>query len=161
VDVGEVESYCRQQGMLYGYPDADAVCNADLLEAPVDILILAAAENQITATNAERVRAGIVVELAENGITSAGHEVLNQRGILVIPESLANAGAVIAAFLEWTQAMRLERLSAEEVQLTLKSRVANAWRDLRGFARAGVEDLREKALHLGVSRVAETVRLVG
>lgn len=161
MDVHQVETYFRRQRMLYGYPDADAVCNADLLEAPADILILAAAANQITTTNAERVRAGIVMEMAECAVSSAGHEILNQRGILVVPELLANAGAIIAAFLEWTQGMRLGRLSAEELQQELKSRLVKSWRQLGQFPHAGAVDLRRRALQLGVSRVAETLRLLG
>jgi len=157
VDVPGVESYFQRNQILYGYPEADAVCNADLLEAPADILVLTAAENQITRTNAEHVRAGIVLEIAENAVSAKGSEVLNERGILVVPELVANGGGVVAAFLEWTQGFRFSRFSETEIQQTLKMRMAGCWRELGQFS-GGDRDIRAKALRLAVSRVAETMR---
>lgn len=155
IDVPRVQNYFQQQKMVYGYPDADAVCNADLLEAPADVLILAAAGNQITRTNAEHVRAKIVVEVAQNAVSAAGEEILRERGILVIPEFLANGGGLVSAFLEWTQGLQFCRFSADEIQQTLRSRIANCWRELR--KRPG--DVRREALRLAVSRVAQTLRV--
>jgi glutamate dehydrogenase/leucine dehydrogenase len=152
----DVESYFRSGGMLYGFPDADAVSNADLLEAPADILVLAARENQITRTNAEHVRARMLIEVAEGAISTAGLEILDEREIAVVPELLANAGSLAGAFLEWKQGMHFCRLAQDEIQDSLKRRMANMWSDLRQFRGSG--NLRHKALQLGITRVAEAVR---
>jgi glutamate dehydrogenase (NAD(P)+) len=155
IDVPQFQNYFQQQKMLYGYRDADAVCNADLLEAPADVLILAAVENQITRTNAEHIRARIVVEVAENAVSAGGEEILKHRGIVVIPEFLANGGGLVSAFLEWTQGLRFCRFSAEEIQQTLRSRIANCWRELS----RGPGDVRQAALQVAIARVAETLRM--
>jgi glutamate dehydrogenase/leucine dehydrogenase len=155
IDAPRLESFFQQQRMLYGYPDADPVCNADLLEAPANILILAAAENQVTRTNAEHIRARMVVEVAENAVSVAAEKILSGRGILVIPEFLANGGALVSAFLEWMQGLRFCRFSPEEIQQALKTRIVNGWHELR----KGTRDVRRGALRVGVSRVAETLRI--
>ncbi len=155
INVPQLQNYFQQQKMLYGYRDADAVCNADLLEAPADVLILAAVENQITRTNAEHIRAPIVVEVAEKAVSAGGEEILKDRGIVVIPEFLANGGGLVSAFLEWTQGLRFCRFSAEEIQQTLRSRIANCWRELS--RRPG--DVRRAALQVAIGRVAETLRV--
>ncbi len=154
IDMPGMEAYFQQQKMVYGYPDADAVCNADLLEAPTDLLLLAAAENQVTRTNAGHIRARIVVEVAEGAVSGEGERILSDRGILVIPEFLANGGGMVSAFLEWTQGLRFCRYSPAEIQQILKSRIVNCWRELR--KRPG--NLRREALRVAVWRVAETMR---
>jgi len=154
--LGDVEAYFRPRRMLYGFPDADAVSNTDLLEAPADILVLAATENQITRTNAEHVRAGIVIEVAEGAISPAGLEILDQRGILVVPDLLANVGSLVGAFLEWKQGLDFVRFTDHEIQDSLKQRMVKLWSDVRQLR--GAENLRRKALELGITRVAEAVR---
>lgn len=155
IDVPQLQEYFQQQKMLYGYPDADVVCNADLLEAPADVLILAAVGNQITRTNAEHIRARIVVEVAENAVSAGGEEMLKDRGIVVIPEFLANGGGLVSAFLEWSQGLRFCRFSAEVIQQTLRSRIANCWRELS----KNPGDVRRAALQVAIGRVAETLRV--
>ncbi len=158
MDLQRVQRHFQEHRILYGYPEADAVCNADLLEAPGDILILAAAENQIASANAEHIRAEIVIEGVENGIGSEAWEILRERGVLAVPEILAGGGALLAAFLEWMQGVRFCRLSAGEMQQAVKARVGGVWRDLQ---RLGGKDLRREAVWLGVSRVADTMRALG
>ena len=159
MDLNKVDAHCRNHKMLYGFQDADDVCNADLLEAPADILILAAAENQISRTNAEHIHADIVLEMAERAISSSAYQILSQRGILVVPELLANATNLVAAFLEWKQGLQFCRLSQRDIRESLQSTVEQTWRELRQFRSPdGIFNLRQKALQLGISRVAEVVR---
>jgi glutamate dehydrogenase (NAD(P)+) len=161
MDLNKVDAHCRDHKMLYGFQDADDVCNADLLEAPADILILAAAENQISRTNAAHIPADIVVEMAERAISSAGHEILNERGVLVVPELLANSTNLVAAFLEWKQGLQFCRLSQQDTREALKLCVEKTWQELREFRLPdGKFNLQQKALQLGISRVAEAVRLL-
>ena len=82
---------------------ADSISNEQLLELDVDLLIPAALENQITDVNAERIRAPIVVELANGPITSDADVILSENGKLIVPDILANAGGVTVSYFEWVQ----------------------------------------------------------
>lgn len=103
LDPEKVEKYKAEHRSLKGYPDAEMMTNAELLELPVDLLIPAALENQLTEENAERVRAKMVLELANGPTTPEADEILRKRGVKVVPDILANAGGVVVSTLEWEQ----------------------------------------------------------
>ncbi len=103
LDVPKVREWLKEHGRLEGYPGAEAINNAQLLECACDVLIPAATEGQITSQNAERVQAKVIVEGA-NGPTSASADaILERRGIFVVPDILANAGGVTVSYFEWVQ----------------------------------------------------------
>lgn len=93
--------YCN--GALCEAVEADSISNEDLLELDVDVLIPAALENQITAENVERIKAPLIVEVANGPTSSEADAALVARGTLVVPDILANAGGVTVSYFEWTQ----------------------------------------------------------
>lgn len=115
IDVKELEAYKKANGTLAGFPGSRTVTNAELLEVECDVLIPAALENQITGENAERVRAKVVLELANGPTTPEADEILYKRGIPVVPDILANAGGVTVSTFEWEQNLKNEKWTEEQV----------------------------------------------
>jgi glutamate dehydrogenase/leucine dehydrogenase len=101
IDLVTLQAHYVKTGTVAGAPGGDAVTNAELLELPCDILIPAAIENQITKRNADRIKARIVVEAANRQTTPDADAILFDRGVLVIPDILANAGGVTVSYFEW------------------------------------------------------------
>jgi len=158
LDIPALQAYVEHNRVLFSYPQAEAVRNADVLEAPCNILILAATERQLTANNAERLQVAIVLEGARGPTTRAADKLLEARGVLVIPDILANAGGMVASFLEWTQNVHHSRLSAAEVEEGLKAGMQNAYREVKATARSYGTNLRLAAHLLAVGRVAAALR---
>ena len=120
LDPKAVEKYKEEHRSLAGFPDAKEISNAELLELSVDVLVPAALENQITAENASRVSAKLILELANGPTTPEADEILHQRGIAVVPDILANAGGVIVSTLEWEQNLANEQWEEGKVLAKLK-----------------------------------------
>ena len=159
LDIPAVESFVQRQGMLLGYPEAEAVRNADVLEAASDVLILAAAERQLTTSNAERLQATIVLEGTRGAVTRSADRILDTRGLMVIPDLLGTAGVCIAAFLEWVQNVRYASVTPAEVEERLKGCVQAAYRATSEAARRYATSLRHAAHLIAVDRVAAALRL--
>src|SRR5690606_7875852 len=103
IDVPAVLTYLKDNGRLEGFADADSITGTQLLEIACDLLVPAATENQITSENAERIQAKLIVEGANGPTTSLAQEILDSRGIIVVPDILANAGGVTVSYFEWVQ----------------------------------------------------------
>ncbi|MDO8425223.1 MAG: Glu/Leu/Phe/Val dehydrogenase [bacterium] len=145
----------REHGSLAACAGADAqrVTNEQLLETPCDVLIPAALEGAIHAKNAKRIRAKVVLELANGPVTPEAEVILAQRGIPVIPDVLANAGGVATSYFEWVQNVRNEEWSEEDVLRKLARKLRMQTREV--FARAtGKRTLRVAAYALALKRVA-------
>jgi len=110
-----------------GYEGLKACESAEFLEAECDILVLAALENQITAENAGNVRAKYIIELANGPITPEADDILEEKGILVVPDILANAGGVTVSYFEWYQNVNDEKWTAEDVDEKLKEIMFNSY----------------------------------
>lgn len=135
--------------------------NAELLALDVDILVPAALENAIHAENAADVRARLVVEGANAPVTPAADEALESRGIVVVPDILANAGGVTVSYFEWVQNTQQFRWPAARVDEELVKILETAYRDVRDRARELNCSLRLGAFALAVGRVAEAAALRG
>lgn len=120
LDPVAVEAYKEEHRSLKGFPGAKEISNLELLELPVDVLVPAALENQLTEDNAARVQAKIVLELANGPTTPEADELLHNAGIRVIPDILANAGGVVVSTFEWQQNRQGERWTEDEVLGKLK-----------------------------------------
>lgn len=118
----------RQTGRLVDYPGGEPIDHAALLATECDVLIPAALEQQITAANADRVRAYLVVEGANGPTTPEADAILAQRGILVVPDILANAGGVTVSYFEWVQNKSCVVWDAEEVDAALNRHMVAAAR---------------------------------
>lgn len=151
--------YC--QGTVCEQIEADAVSNAALLELDCDVLIPAALENQITAENAARIQADVVVEVANGPTTSAGDAILLERGKMVVPDILANAGGVTVSYFEWVQNKAGYYWPVDEVHTKLRrimTREFNAVYDLMGRHEI---DMRTAAYTHALSRIGDAIASQG
>jgi glutamate dehydrogenase (NAD(P)+) len=135
----------------------DRISNEELLTLDVDVLIPAAIENQITAKNADRIQARVLVEGANGPTTFEADAILRERGIHVVPDILANAGGVIVSYLEWVQDLQWFFLEASEVQTQLHDVMLRAFEEVWSVAESRQIDLRSAAYLLAVRRVAEAI----
>jgi glutamate dehydrogenase (NAD(P)+) len=161
LDIAALEDWVGEHGHLAGYPDAGEVGPADVLEVPCDIVIPAALERQITEANADRLQCQLVVEAANGPTTPEADAILRDRGILVVPDVLANAGGVTVSYFEWVQAHQRYTWNEIEVQERLRRQLRAAFgRVIDAADRLGA-DWRMAALSVAIERVAEAARLRG
>lgn len=135
-----------------------AVTNAELLESECDILILAALENQVTAQNADKIKAKIVFELANGPTTPEADEILAQKGVLVVPDILANAGGVTVSYFEMVQNAGDRLWTKEEVHEKLKDIMVKAWKEVRANSEKYSCTLREAAYITSIARIEVKIR---
>ncbi|MFV2067009.1 MAG: Glu/Leu/Phe/Val dehydrogenase [Pirellulales bacterium] len=151
--------YC--EGSVCEAVDADVVSNAELLELDVDILIPAALENQITVENAPRIRAPVIVEVANGPITSAADDLLRDRDVLVVPDILANAGGVTVSYFEWVQNKTGYYWDLDEVQRKLHTIMAREFAAVVELMSEKRIDMRTAAYALGLTRIGEAIESQG
>lgn len=161
IDVTTALHYAREHGGLLGMPGTEVVTNSELLELPCDVLVPAALEQQITRSNATRVKARLVVEAANGPTTPEAEAVLNERGIVVVPDILANAGGVTVSYFEWVQGLQQFFWSEQEVNERLEYCMRRAYREVYAKAQAQKVGLRMGAYLLAVARVAEAIEARG
>ena len=135
IDVPAAIAYKAEHGVLEGFPGADAITNEELIEIDCDVLAPCALEQVITAENAPRVRAKMICEGANGPTTPGADEILEDRGILVLPDVLANAGGVVVSYFEWVQG--LQEYFWKEYEVTRE-----AQRHRRACVRGDVVDAR-------------------
>jgi glutamate dehydrogenase (NAD(P)+) len=157
----EVQAHKRQSGSVVGFPGAQPISNADLLEVDADILIPAALENQITAENATRVNARIVAEAANGPMTPEADIVLHRRNVFVIPDFLCNAGGVTVSYFEWVQNQRGMPWELEDVHRRLDRKMTRAFGEVLASSRKHEVDMRTGAYCVAIARVAEATRARG
>jgi glutamate dehydrogenase (NAD(P)+) len=140
---------------------ADAISNEELLALPVDILVPAAMEDQITSRNAAAVRARLVVEGANGPTTPEADAILHDAGVVLVPDILANAGGVAVSYFEWVQDLQYFFWEEDEVNVKLAKVMRRAFNEVRAIQdREGVT-LRDAANMLGVRRVADALQMRG
>ena len=142
-------------------PGCDALTNEELLHLDVDVLIPAALADSITAATAPGVKAKIVVEGANGPTSPEGDAILQEKGVLVVPDILANSGGVIVSYFEWVQDKQNYFWTADEVRENLSSIMMKALRDVESMASNKGVTWRDSALMIGVGRVAEAHHLRG
>ncbi|MFH0786768.1 MAG: Glu/Leu/Phe/Val dehydrogenase [Pseudomonadota bacterium] len=140
---------------------ADSITNQELLELKCDILVPAALENQITSGNASKLRCRMVVEGANGPTTPEADAILQDRGIFVVPDILANAGGVTVSYFEWVQNLQELLWSEEEVSDRLQKILTRAFKETLEISRKEKVHMRTAAYILGVGRVAKAVQLRG
>ncbi len=155
LDIPAVIDHLRRTGSVVGYAGSDPVSNREILELPCDVLVPAALQNQITPENAGRLRAGMVVEGANGPTTPDADLILRDRGILLLPDILANAGGVTVSYFEWVQDIQSFFWSAAQVNHRLARIMKSAFDTVWDTGEKHGVDLRTAAYMVGVSRVAE------
>jgi glutamate dehydrogenase (NAD(P)+) len=139
----------------------DFISNQELLALPCDFLVPAALEGQLTAANADTVRARFVVEGANGPTTPEADSLLEEEGILVVPDILANSGGVIVSYFEWVQDLQFYFWDESEVNARLHKVITRAYAAVRALATEHRITMREAATLLGVGRVVEATRMRG
>jgi glutamate dehydrogenase (NAD(P)+) len=161
LDPADVNAQLRQTGKVIGCPGTEYIDNKELLELPVDILIPAAIENQLTGQNAANIKAKIVAELANGPTTPDADAILNDKGIYIIPDFLCNAGGVIVSYFEMVQNAYLFYWDEAMVNSRLDQKITTAFLAVHEMAHAKKVDNRTAAYLVAVNRVAEAVRWRG
>jgi glutamate dehydrogenase/leucine dehydrogenase len=133
----------------------------DVLYEPAEVLVPAALEEQLTKDNQERIRAGIILEIANGPTTPEADSALSARGVKVIPDVLANAGGVTVSYFEWIQNRTGERWEREVVKAKLESVMARAYRDVATVSLERGCTLREAAYVLAISRITDAMKSRG
>jgi glutamate dehydrogenase (NAD(P)+) len=141
--------------------DESEISNQELLELKCDILVPAAIGNQIVEKNAPRIKAKVIVEGANGPTTPKADKILNDRGIFVVPDILANAGGVTVSYFEWVQNLQELIWSEEEVSDRLTRIMQKGFKEVLDISLSKKIPMRTAALVLGIGRVAEASRLRG
>ncbi|MBN2585325.1 Glu/Leu/Phe/Val dehydrogenase [Patescibacteria group bacterium] len=161
LEVAEVFEHKKTTGSLAGFHYSHDITNAELLELDVDVLIPAALEDQITADNADHVKAKLILELANNPITASGDAILNNRGIPVVPDILANAGGVTVSYFEWAQNRQGWYWEEGEVNGRLQKSMLAAGQKVIKISEEKKVSLRVAAFLLSLERVDQAMHLRG
>ncbi len=156
-----VMEHKKRTGSVEGYGSSESISNEELLELECDILVPAALENQITKANVERIKASIVVEGANGPTTPEADEVLWQRGVMLVPDILANAGGVTASYFEWVQDLQYFFWTTEEVKQRLKTIMDDSFERVHTAAQKAKVDMRTGANMLAIKEVARAIELRG
>jgi len=161
LDIEKLLKHSDAAGSVRDFKGAKNITNAELLELPVDVLVPAALEAQITGENAGRIKARIIVEGANGPTTPEADRILHSKGTHIIPDILANAGGVTASYFEWVQSLQAYFWSEEEVNNKLRHVIINSFYEVVDIMKKYKVDMRTAALMLAVERVAEAAYLRG
>jgi glutamate dehydrogenase (NAD(P)+) len=161
LDLAAVGSWIEKHGSLAGYPAVEHVSNSELLELPCDILVLAALEEQVTSENASRVECKLVAEGANGPTTFDADEILAQRGIVVLPDILTNAGGVTVSYFEWVQDIGRLFWNRDEIRARLADKLNDAFDRVWELAHQQQLSLRSAALVVAIREVAGALETRG
>jgi glutamate dehydrogenase (NAD(P)+) len=161
LDVKRVIAWKQEHGTVQGFPGATDVTNEELLEVECDILVPAALENQITARNADNIKARLVAEAANGPTTPEADEIFWKKGIFMIPDILCNAGGVTVSYFEWVQDLNRDHWTEQEVNEKLKGIMVKAFQETLAIARREQCYMRTAAYLLAVQRVADATQMRG
>ena len=161
LDSKKVLDHCQATGSVVDFPEAENITNSEILELPCDILVPAALEGQITLKNAHRIQAKVIVEGANGPTTPLADDVLDEKGIFVIPDILANAGGVTVSYFEWVQNIQKLFWTEDDVNKQLHRIMKRAFKEVYDIAEKEKVNMRTAAYMLAVSRVAAAKRIRG
>ncbi|MBW1998746.1 MAG: Glu/Leu/Phe/Val dehydrogenase [Deltaproteobacteria bacterium] len=161
IDVVKLVKYKQENGALEGYPDTDSLTNEELLELKTTVLFPSALENVITEENAGRINCRISCELANGPTTPEADDILYDRGVVVLPDFLANAGGVTVSYFEQVQNTYNYYWSLEEVHKRLDGKMKMAFHSVHSASQQEKIPMRTAAYLVAVSRVAEACKLRG
>jgi len=161
LDIPDVIAWAREHRHLAGYPRADKISNEELLTIDCDVLLPAALENVITSKNARKIKAKVICEGANGPTTAGADKILEEQGVFVIPDILANAGGVTVSYFEWVQDRGGYFWDEETVNKRLEAIVTRSFREVVGLSERHKVNTRIAAYMLAIDRVATMHRLRG
>jgi len=162
INIPKLQQYVKEFRTVVGFSEADSLTNDELLALPCDVLVPAATENQLTRVTAPRVRARKLVAEGANGPTTPDADaILNDKGLIVIPDILCNAGGVVVSYFEWVQDMQQLFWDEETVTDRLQRIMVRSFHDVHNRAKELNTSMRNAALVLGIGRVAEATMTRG
>ena len=161
LDIPALAEFVSGNRSVAGYPGGERCAPGDLLEIEADVFVPAAIENVIGEEVARHLPVRIILEAANHPTTPEGDEVLQERGVHVLPDLLVNAGGVTVSYFEWTQNIQQFDWSEERVNEELYNRIVPAYQSVAARSREGGLTLRRAAFDIGVERVARTAQLRG
>jgi len=149
-----LSTFKAQGNAVEGFQPGEAISNEQLLELDVDILILAALENQITQANANNIKAKYIIELANGPIDLTADNILDKAGVVIVPDILANSGGVIVSYFEWAQNRTGQILDEEYLRNLLEKKMRGNWqRMLSVYKEKEGISMRQSAYILAVRRI--------
>jgi glutamate dehydrogenase (NAD(P)+) len=161
IDIPAAFAWKREHGTLRGFSGAEEIEPGELLELECDLLAPCALEQVITAENADRIKASLICEGANGPVTPEADEILEERGILVLPDILANAGGVVVSYFEWVQGLQQYFWSEQEVDSRLDAIITRAFEETWQLHEQRDLPLRLAAYALAVGRVANATTIRG
>jgi len=162
IDVYDLYNYSLEHNKLIkGYPKATEITGKDMFALDCDVLIPAARENEITSENANSIKARILVEGANGPTTPEAEEILSEKGVLIVPDILANAGGVTVSYFEWVQNMQRYYWTEDEVNAKLRDKMLESFEDCLEYMEKYKVDMRKAAYILAIERVADAVKVRG
>ncbi len=161
IDVDDAIAWVKQHRSLEGYSKGDAITNEELLQLEVDVLVPAALENVITTKNVRHIKAKIICEGANGPTTASADSILDEKGVFVVPDILANAGGVTVSYFEWVQNRGGYYWTEQLVNDRLRDIMVNSFRDVLRLSQQHKVNMRTAAYMVAISRVATVHRLRG
>ncbi|HAL48288.1 MAG TPA: glutamate dehydrogenase [Dehalococcoidia bacterium] len=161
IDITELVRYQAESGTVVGFPGTERITNEELIELDCEILVPAAIDRTIHGENASRVKAMVVVEAANHPVTPEADDILNDRGIKVIPDVLVNAGGVVVSYFEWTQNLYQHQWDMGRVNAELNKIMTRAYQSVRDRVARDNVTHREAAFLIAVERVAHVAEIRG
>ena len=161
IDIENLIRHVKENKAIADFPDVEIITNEELLTLDCDVLIPASIEGQITRYNADKVKAGIIVEGANGPTTPEADRILSEHGVRVIPDILANSGGVVISYFEWVQDLQFYFWKENEIHQRLKEIMSNVFNSVLAMSQEKKIDMRMAAWMIGISRIAEAQKLRG
>jgi glutamate dehydrogenase (NAD(P)+) len=161
LSIDDVVRFKEKNKKLLQFPEGENITGKEFLELPCDILVPSATEMQITQENAARLKCRVLVEGANGPTTLEGDKILTEKGVLVIPDILANAGGVIVSYFEWVQDLQNFFWTEDEVNKKLKEMLSRTFHEVIVLSEKERVSLRLAAMMIAVKRVEQAMLLRG
>ena len=161
LDIKNLLRHKKETGSVIGFKDGDNITNAELLGLECDILVPAALEGTLCAPNASSIKAKMIVEGANGPTTVEADRILSEKGTLVIPDILANAGGVVVSYFEWVQGTQSFFWCEDEVNSRLQEIMDNAFHEVLEVSQREKVSMRDAAYMLAIDRIARAIQIRG
>lgn len=161
IDIAELGQYVKKNGDVKGFPGAEQAAREDIFGVACDCLVPAASGSQITPENAPIIKAQIIAEGANAPTTPQADEILNDKGVFIIPDILCNAGGVFVSYLEYTQETQHEQMSESQVNLRLYEKMIKSFDAVYEYAQNKKTNLRNASMDIALGRVVDGIKARG